>query len=175
MGRVQLYIAQSLDGYIADKEGGVAWLEAYGAEGEDHGYGAFFAEVGALAIGATTYEQVLGWGWPYAEKPTWVFTHRELPVPDGADVRFTQAPVDEVVAEIRRETSGNLWVVGGGVLVKHFLDARLVDDVMIAVVPELLGDGIPLFPGVLPAKLELVHAKPFKTGIVELRYTVRAR
>ena len=70
----QLYIAQSLDGYIADADGGVGWLEAAGG-GEDYGYDAFFRGVGALAMGAATYEQLLSWGvWPYADVPTWVFT-----------------------------------------------------------------------------------------------------
>jgi len=167
---VQLYIAMSLDGFIADREGGVAWLEAYGSEGDDHGYADFMREVGAIAIGATTYEQILGWGWPYGETPAWVFTHRELEIPQGADVRFTDRPPAEVVPELKSETEKNIWLVGGGVLAKQFLDEGLVDELILGLVPELLGEGIPLFPGVRPAKAELTDATSHPSGIVMLRY-----
>lgn len=166
---VQLYIAASLDGFIADKDGGVGWLEAYN-QGGDHGFVEFAKGVGATVMGATTYEQVLGWGRPYGDAPTWVFTHRELPVLEGADIRFTDRPPADVVAEIERETDKNVWLVGGGVLVKQFLDARLVDELILGLVPELLGEGIPLFPNVRPAKADLVEAKPYPSEIVMLTY-----
>ncbi|MBA2614859.1 MAG: dihydrofolate reductase [Actinobacteria bacterium] len=167
---VQLYIAMTLDGFIADRDGGVAWLEAYGSEGDDHGYADFMQEVGALAIGATTYEQILGWDWPYGEIPTWVFTHRELEVPEGTDVRFTDRPPAEVVPEMKAATEKNVWLIGGGVLAKQFLDEGLVAELILGLVPELLGEGIPLFQGVRPAKAELTDSKAHASGIVMLRY-----
>ena len=103
MGAVQLYISASLDGFIADEDGGVAWVERFLVDGVDYGYKDFLAGVGAVVMGATTYEQELErGGLPYGERPTWVFTHRELPTPPGAVVHLTSAPVAEVVAEIRR-------------------------------------------------------------------------
>ena len=116
MARTQLYIAQSLDGYIADAEGGVRWLEERG-QGGDFGYSDFLEQVGAIAMGAATYEQILSWGidWPYAGKPTWVFTHRELRTVPNADLRFTSAPIAEVHRELLEAADGkNVWIVGGG-------------------------------------------------------------
>jgi len=167
----QLYIAQSLDGYIADEDGGVEWLEKRG-EGGDFGYDAFFSGVGALAMGAKTYEQLLSWGvWPYAEVPTWIFTHRDLGVPDGADVRFTDRPAREVVPDMDAAAGGkNVWLVGGGGAAKEWIDDRLLDELILFVVPLLLGDGVRLFGETAQTDLELTESKAYPNGFVELRY-----
>jgi dihydrofolate reductase len=167
----QLYIAQSLDGYIADEEGGVGWLEERGQGGE-FGYTEFFDRVGAVALGAATYEQIVSWGieWPYAGKPTWVFTHRELAVPKGADVRFTDRPPREVVPEIERETGGNIWLVGGGSLARQWIDERVLDELILFVVPVLLGRGVRLFGETVETDLDLTKAKAYENGFVEVRY-----
>ena len=170
MARRQLYIAQSLDGYIADAEGGVGWLEERG-QGGDFGYSEFFAEVGALAMGAATYEQLLGWGtWPYADLPTWVSTHRELAIPEGALVRLTDRPPSEVVVEMERETDGNIWLVGGADLARQWVDAGLLDELILFVVPLLLGGGVRLFGDTVRTDLELAEVKTYDNGFVELRY-----
>ncbi|HEX8073995.1 MAG TPA: hypothetical protein VF545_03350, partial [Thermoleophilaceae bacterium] len=115
---VRLYIAASLDGFIADEDGGVAWVERFLVDGMDYGYKDFLADVGAVVMGATTYEQELEReGLPYGDRPTWVFTHRELARPPGATVHFTSAPVPDVVAEIARSVDGDAFLVGGGDLV----------------------------------------------------------
>ena len=172
----QLYIAQSLDGYIADEEGGVGWLEEAGG-GEDYGYAEFFAGVGAIAMGAATYEQLLGWGvWPYGDVPTWVFTHRSLAVPPGADVRFTDRRAGDVVADLDDAAGGgNVWLAGGASLVKQWIDERLLDELILFVVPVLLGGGIQLFERTRPSRLELEEAKGYRTGFVELRYSLARR
>lgn len=104
MSSTQYYVAQSLDGYIAERDGGLDWLLTYGdATADDDteggvsgategGYDRFYAQVGALAMGSGTYEWILEHadGWPYPELPSWVFTSRDLPVPAGADVRFAR-------------------------------------------------------------------------------------
>ena len=174
MAVVQLYIAQSLDGFIADKDGGVEWLESFNAEGEDHGYADFLAGVGGVVMGATTYEQALSWDipWPYHAIPSWIVTHRALPRPHGADVRFAQGPVAEVLAEIEAAAEGNIWLVGGADLVKQFIEGRLVDQLMLFVVPVLLGEGIRLFDGIAPAEATLVGTHEYGSGLVELRYTL---
>jgi dihydrofolate reductase len=171
MGLRQLYIAMSLDGYIADEEGGVRWLEERG-QGGDFGYSAFFEQVGAFAMGAATYEQIVGWGieWPYADRPTWVFTHRDLAVPEGMDIRFTDRPSSDVVAEIERETDGNIWLAGGASLAKQWVDERVLDELILFVVPLLLGGGVRLFGDTVQTDLELTEAKAYPNGFVELRY-----
>jgi dihydrofolate reductase len=171
VARVQLYIAQSLDGFIADPGGGVEWLERFNTE--DYGYEDFLAGVGGVVMGATTYEQALSWDipWPYHAMPSWVLTHRRLARPQGADVRFAEGPVGLVMAEVE-ETVGdrNVWLVGGAQLVRQFLEARLVDELMLFLVPVLLGDGIPLFQGAPPLDGKLVSTREFSSGLVELRY-----
>ncbi len=166
----QLYIAQSLDGYIADEEGGVRWLEEAGG-GEDYGYSEFYSRVGAVALGAATYEQILAWGVPGYDVPTWVFTHRELAVPPDADVRFTDRAPSEVVAEMD-EAAGekNVWLVGGAALAAQWIDERLLDELILFVVPLLLGGGIRLFGDTVRTEVELLEAKAYRTGFVELRY-----
>src|SRR5436305_1656431 len=122
MGLVQCYIAASLDGYIADRDGGVEWLEPFQGGDDDYGYEEFFSQLGAIVVGAKTYEQIpdLG-GWPYGGVPAWVMTHRDLPRWHGANATFTSADPGALVAQIRREVEGNIWVVGGAEVLKQFV------------------------------------------------------
>jgi len=155
MGRTQYYTATSLDGYIADEQHSLEWL--FKQQQDRSGplnYDAFFAEVGALALGSSTYEWVLDHEgkWPY-ELPTWVFTHRELPA--AAGVTFTQGAVADVHAELTAAAGDrNVWVVGGGDLAGQFADAGLLDEVIVYIAPVTLGHGAPLLPRRLDLRLE---------------------
>jgi dihydrofolate reductase len=171
---VQLYIAQSLDGFIADGDGRVEWLEKFNAEGEDHGYADFMSGVGGVVMGATTYEQALSWDipWPYHAIPSWILTHRALPRPKGADIRFAQGEVADVLAEIEEAAEGNIWLVGGANVVKQFIEARLVDELMLFVVPVTLGDGVRLFQNMAPTEAKLVGTREYGSGLAELRYSL---
>jgi dihydrofolate reductase len=170
---VQLYIAQSLDGYIADREGGIGWLEPFEAAGEDHGYGAFMAGVGAVVMGAATYEVELGWEtWPYRDLPVFVFTHRRLPVPGGADVRFVSGPVPDVRPLLDSATDENVFLVGGADLVRQFLDANALDELFLFTVPLLLGDGIPLFADPPRLDARLLGCDLYASGIAGARYAL---
>lgn len=164
MPKLTYYTATTLDGFIADPDDSLAWL--FGQE-QDHGgllnYDEFFAGIGAMVMGATTYEWVLahseqaieevGSPWPYAI-PVWVMTHRDLePVP-GADIRFASGdvtPVYEAMAEAA--ASKDLWVVGGGDLAGQFAEAGLLDEIVTYVAPVTLGAGRPLLPRRLALKL----------------------
>ena len=125
MSLTQYYTAATLDGYIADPDHSLAWLLT--RDRAEHGlldYGDFIAGVGAVAMGATTYEWILehGSGWPYAV-PSWVFTHRDLPASPDADVRFVSGDVRPVHEELARAAGDrNVWLVGGGDLVGQFAD-----------------------------------------------------
>jgi dihydrofolate reductase len=171
MGLVQCYIAASLDGYIADASGGVGWLDEFQGGEDDYGYEEFFERLGAVVVGATTYEQIpdLG-GWPYGEVPAWVFTHRDLPKYHGANATFTDGDVASVTRHIQREVDGNVWLVGGADLVRQYVEASLLDELILFVVPTLLGDGIPLFQKAQQKRLDLKSAKRRGMGLVELRY-----
>ncbi len=169
MGLTQYYTATTLDGYIADENNSLDWLfEVDRDGGGGDSFAAFFAGVGAMAMGATTYEWVLEYarllddpakwrGW-YGETPCWVFTHRTLPALPGAAISFVADDVAPVHEEMKRAASGkNIWLVGGGDLVGQFADRGLLDEILVSVAPVTLGRGAPLLPRRLTAsQLELV-------------------
>ena len=180
--RTQYYTATSLDGFIATEDDSLEWLFPLG-DLSASSYPAFIAEVGALAMGSTTYEWIVDHGervtaeagspWPYAH-PTWVFTRRRLPTIAGADVRFVSGDVRPVHAAMR-EAAGdaNAWVVGGGDVAGQFFDAGLLDDLLVQVGSVTLGRGKPLFPRrVLSPVLRLVSAERMGPAMVELRYEI---
>jgi len=163
MTRTQYYTATSIDGFIADAENSLGWLFEVGSPGaaEQH-FGAFFAEVGAFAMGATTYQWMLehlrllddpdSWTGPYGRTPCWVFTHRELPTVPGAELVFVRDDVTPVHEQMVQAAAGkNVWLVGGGELVGQFADAGLLDEIHLGVAPVLLGAGAPLLPRRVPA------------------------
>ena len=148
------YTASSIDGFIADAENSLEWLFPNDIDqAGPMNYQAFIAEVGALAMGATTYQWLLDHfadEWHY-EQPVWVFTNREFSKPD-ADVRFVSGSVASVHADLVAAALGkNIWVVGGGDLAGQFADAGLLDEVWVQYAPVALGGGAPL----LPRRLEL--------------------
>jgi dihydrofolate reductase len=157
------YTASSVDGFIADAHNSLDWLFPNDIDqAGPMAYPAFIAEVGSLAMGATTYQWLLdqardqgageqGSAEPFYEQPVWVFTHRAFPKPAG-DVRFIAAEVSEVYGELVTAAAGkNTWVVGGGGLAGQFAEAGLLDEVWVQYAPVTLGSGAPL----LPRKLEL--------------------
>jgi dihydrofolate reductase len=169
----QYYTATSLDGFIADPWNSLDWLFTRAREeGGPLDYGAFIAEVGALAMGSTTYEWILDHvdEWPY-DVPCWVFTHRRLRVVPDARIEFVSgdvAPVHErlVAAAVGR----NVWIVGGGDLAGQFADAGLLDEVLVTIAPVTLGGGAPL----LPRRLELKLVELGRNGdFVAARFSVK--
>jgi dihydrofolate reductase len=174
MPKVVLYIAISLDGYIADKTGGVAWLEAMGEPGEDFGYEAFLATIGTVIMGAKTYEQVLTFpiDYPYTAHKSYIITHRELarpPIP--AAIEFYQGDLAALVGRIKNESQKDIWLVGGGVLNAQFMAAGLIDEYQMTLMPIALGEGLALFPG-LPqhTRLRLKSHKVYPNGALSLTY-----
>ena len=171
MANVILYIATSLDGYIARKDGSIDWLSMVEASDTDYGYADFYQSVDALVMGSRTYEQALGFGdWPYPGKPSYVFTTRNL-TSERKDVIFTSAKPDTVIREMEAQGFTRIWLVGGAELTAVFLKFRLVDEYIISVVPTILGGGIPLFlPPNPEEKLKLVELQQYPMGLVQLRY-----
>ena len=161
----QYYTATSLDGFIADPDNSLDWLfTRRREEGGVSNYGDFIANVGAIAMGSTTYEWILDyefrgkdpaeWQWPY-DVPCWVFTHRELPNVPGARIVFTSGDVRPVHAEMLRAAGErNVWVVGGGDLAGQFADAGLLDEVIVSIAPVALGGGASLLPRRLELRLD---------------------
>ena len=169
MPNITYYVAISLDGYIADADGGVGWLPQ--GDTADYGYAEFYAGVDALMMGRRTYDQVLDFGeWPYAGKPTYVFTSNP-PDDNPHGVEFVDACPPDFVRTVAPRCSGAVWLVGGGSLAEQFRSAGLIDEYLIFVIPVILGRGIPLFGGGSPpTSLRLETTEIYDDGVVMLRY-----
>jgi dihydrofolate reductase len=186
MSLVRYYAAATLDGYIAESDDNLDWLLKYEGHYEDAdtdakqaGYDAFYEGIGALVSGSTTYDWVLerGGGWPYAGKPCWVLSSRELPKPEGegVDVRVVSGQIPELIEEML-ESAGDrdLWIVGGGNVASQFVDHGLLDRVEVTVVPVVLGDGKQLFERRVPGgPMHLISTRTFASGMVGLTYELR--
>ncbi|MCZ4066376.1 dihydrofolate reductase family protein [Microbacterium sp. H37-C3] len=156
MGRIIFDTASSLDGFIADSADSLSWLFAVDG-GVEPDASLLPENAGVLVEGSTTYEWVLAesdllahperWQEFHGDRPTFVFTTRELPRPAGADVRFVSGPVSDALAHIREAAAGHdVWVVGGGDLAGQFLDAGALDQIAVSIAPVTLGGGAPLLP-----------------------------
>ncbi len=174
MSRVCLYIATSLDGFIADADGGVGWLDSFDHQDEDYGYHDLISRVGTVVMGGKTYRQVLTFGpWPYVGLTTYVVTRQPLVNPPDPAIHAFAGDVADLVAQIGAESEKDIWLVGGGEIIAPFARQGLIDDYDIAVMPIILGAGIPLFTGDQGRhRLELVDARPYSSGVVRLRYRV---
>lgn len=167
--RCAVFIATSLDGFIALPDGSVKWLDAVRLDGEDYGFDAFFASVDTLLMGRLTWETVVGLGeWPYAGKRVVVLTHRPAAAAHGEVFRAGEPAA--LVAGLQAEGARRIYVDGGQVI-SQFLRAGLVDELTISIVPTLLGHGIPLFQGETPRRaLRLASSHVYPSGLVQLRY-----
>jgi dihydrofolate reductase len=173
--QASVFIATSLDGFIARANGGIDWLPPGG--GEDHGYDAFIATVDALVIGRHTFETVLTFDtWPYSTKPVFVLSTRPLPVPApaGAVVERLSGDPRDIVSQLAARGVRHIHV-DGGITIQRFLRAGLIQRLIITRIPVLLGDGIPLFGG-LPGDVALRHVatRPYASGLVQSEYVVPA-
>ncbi len=174
----KVFIATSLDGYIADKDGGLDWLHAIPNPDQiDMGYGAFTAEIDALVMGRTTFETVLGFGidWPY-QKPVFVLSTTLSSVPQELEgkVYLINGPLKDVLSQIHEKGYYRLYIDGGKVI-QSFLQEDLIDEMVITLIPVLLGGGTPLFAD-LPQALnfECTHSTIFLNKVVQNHF-VRAR
>lgn len=181
--KTQYYTATSLDGFIADENNSLDWLFMHGEPDETNAdIPRFMSGVGAMAMGSTTYEWILDFEnlleepgkWAY-DMPAWVFTSRDLPAVEGADIRFVRGNVAPVHASMR-EAAGdkNIWLVGGGDLVGQFYEQALLDEIIATVAPVTLGDGAPLLPRrIVDPPLRLTDVRRYAGVFAQLTYDVR--
>lgn len=145
MRKVVLFIAMSLDGYIATKEDSLEWL--FQTEGEgDNGYLEFYETVDTIILGRRTYDWILdmeGDNFPYKGRQCFVFSGSRQG--EDKNVRFFHGDITDFITKLKQEEGKDIWVVGGGELLQHFISNRLVDEWIITIAPTVLGDGIPLF------------------------------
>lgn len=176
MRPVTLFIAMSLDGYIADAAGGVDWLagEADSTE-SDALYNSFVTEIDTVILGANTYRQIvteLSVGeWVYADMTTYVLTHK--PSADTSCIRFTDESVCALIRRLQTSCGKGIWICGGASVVRQCMEAEIIDRYCITVIPTILGDGIRLFSDGIPKQLLHLDKIHTQKGMATLFYTRR--
>ncbi len=162
-------MAASIDGYIADTEGGIGWLAPY--EDADFGYGQLMEQVECVVVGRTTFDMIAGFDhWPYDGKRVVVVTHRPLPA-DDCSVEAFAGDVAALAARLRQECQGDIYVDGGAQTLRSFIDADLVDRFDLFTLPVLLGRGIPRFlPSPHLSQLRLDSCQAMDLGVVRTSY-----
>lgn len=165
--RVKLFIAASLDGYVARRDETIDWLFS----DADYGYTDFYASVDTLIMGRNTYDVGLTFEqYPYPGKRVLVLSRTRSGL-DQNGAEYTAEEPFELLHRLRAEPGDHIWLVGGGQVVRAFLAAGLVDEIDLFVHPILLGDGLPLFPAGFPeARLELTSSQSFPSGLVRMSY-----
>lgn len=172
MRKVKLFIATSLDGFIAAPDGGIDWLSMVEKPGEDYGYAAFDATTDTVIMGRKTYEKVLSFGidYPHRNKQSYIIT-QTLAASGDAKIHFYGGDLSELITGLKKTTGKDIFVDGGAQVVNALLKEQLIDEFIISVIPVLLGDGIRLFGGVFPGqKLKLQQVKHFDSGLVQSHY-----
>lgn len=178
MRELVLYIAMSIDGYIADRNGGVDWLAGQDGRSDDMGsYPVFIQTVDTVIMGYTTYHQIatelfVG-GWPYTGMHTYVLTHRKAA--DEPEITFTDEPLPALIRRLKQQAGKDIWLCGGADLARQCVSAGLIDRYHLTVIPTLLGGGVRLFPeGIPETKLTLLST--FHTnGMTDLVYGRRGK
>jgi dihydrofolate reductase len=168
-----LYIACSLDGYIAKPGDDLSFLDRMAIEGEDYGYHDFISSVDTIIIGRRTYDWVVGkvGSFPHEDKETWVVTH--TPQPSEGKINYYTGSLNELVASLKQQDGLNIFCDGGAMIVNKLLRKKLFDELIISLVPVLLGDGIRLFNDGRPEQeLQLKSVQKFDSGLVQLYYMI---
>ncbi len=168
--KLKLYIAASMDGYIAGPNGEIDWLEAAG--NLDYGYHDFYSSIDTTFMGNSTYQLTLTVSeFPYSGKANYVFT-RSAPPQDTANVRFVSGDILSFVESLKSSPGKDIWLVGGGQINTVMLNAGLIDEIILTVFPLVLGDGIPLFaPGANLTSFHTTGCESYETGLVQWRMT----
>jgi dihydrofolate reductase len=173
--KVLLYIATSVDGYIADEDGGIDFLSAAQSNGEDYGFNSFIKRIDTIIWGRKTYDKLLSFGipFPYRNKKCYVFSRTK----HGKDenVEFVHREVGEFISALKKKPGKHIYCDGGSELVLEMMKLNLIDEFIISVIPTLLGGGIPLFkPGSSIRHLKLVESRSFPSGVVQVHYKRRS-
>ena len=181
--KTQYYTATSIDRYIADDANSLSWLFQFGQiQSMQDDYPRFIKDVGAAAMGSITYEWFVEQEnmlehpekWPY-EIPTWVFSSRELPTVDGANIKFANGDVAPIHSEMAKAAAGkNIWLIGGGDLVAQFHEKGLLDEIILSIAPVILGSGAPLLPRKITSPpLKLIDIQKHEDVFATLIYKVQ--
>ena len=166
-----LYIAMSLDGYIAKQDDDISFLSEVEKEGEDYGFSTFMESVDTIIVGRKTYDKILSMGieWPYGSREVYALTRSSKP--DSGTLHFYSGDVSDLIFKLKSQEGKHIYCDGGAETVHQLLLEDLLDEMIISVIPVLLGDGISLFKGGLQEKkLRLISTDSFEKGLVQLHY-----
>jgi len=169
--KVILYIATSLDGFIANPDGDISFLSVAEKEGEDYGYADFLKSIDTIIIGRKSYEKVIsmGFDYPHSNKKVYIITRTKRP--DIGSFTFYTDNLKELVLKLKNEEGKAIYIDGGAEIVHQLLQENLIDEFYITVIPTMLGTGIPLFKDGRPEiPLKLVTIKQFDKNIVQFHY-----
>lgn len=169
--KLVLYIAMSLDGYIAKPNDDIGFLSIVEQEGQDYGYGDFVKTVDAVIVGRKTYEKVIsmGFDFPHTDKDAYIITR--TPRPNLGSVKFYTGDLKSLVHKLKSMDGKNIYCDGGAEIVNELLKDDLIDEFVISIIPILVGNGTKLFKDDRPEqKLELVSVKSFDKGLTQLHY-----
>ncbi|MFA5326606.1 MAG: dihydrofolate reductase family protein [Prolixibacteraceae bacterium] len=169
--KVILYIATSLDGFIAKSDGDISFLSSVEKEGEDYGYFSFLETIDTVILGRKTYDKVLSIGYEltYGDRNVFVLTRN--PHPETDKITFYSGSLPELISNLKSKDGLNIFCDGGAETVHRLLQDELIDELIVSIIPVLLGDGIRLFKEGFPEqKLQFVQAKSFEKGLVQLHY-----
>lgn len=173
--RVILYIASSFDGYISGPNGELDWLPTgTDGDGEDYGYYEFYDSIDTVLMGRTTYEQVLSFDvpYPYPDKTSYVFT-RSTDMEKDEHATFVSEGISAFIERIQKSPGKDIWLIGGGKLATAFMDAGLIDEIVLTIIPIVLGEGIPLLDKLdRRVGLKLIDSTSYSSGLVQVRYEV---
>jgi len=168
---LRLFIAMSLDGYIARPDGDLDWLSSVEMEGEDYGYADFIATIDTVIVGRKTYDKVLSMGveFPHLDKNCYVLSRAERP--DEGTLKFYSGDLGKLVQKLKSEEGKHIFCDGGAEVIHQLLQLGAVDVFILSVIPVFLGAGIRLFKDGRPElPLELLRTQSYESGLVQLHY-----
>lgn len=176
--KITLHMVSSLDGFIAKKDGSISWMRStdtyeQGKRLNDKDIADFLQKIDCYIMGSRTYEHALELGWPYGDTPVVVVTSRNLPS-KSTNVSFYSGDLNELVENNLKIKYQNSWLVGGAMLSKAFLQQNLVDDIIISIMPVILGDGTLFFDYIgKEQNLHLIDVTAYHDGMVEMWYELK--
>lgn len=175
MKKIKLYISHTLDGFIARPDGSLDWLENLPRiENVDYGYYEFYNSIDTVIMGRKTYDVILNFDveWPYKDRVTYVVSRNPSMGIKTENTFLLSGDLAEEVRRIQAQEGKDIWLVGGGLLNTYFLNNDLIDEMLLSVVPVIIGDGLPLFPnGPKEVTFKLINSESFPTGVVNLHYS----
>jgi dihydrofolate reductase len=174
MAKIKLFIASTIDGFIAREDGSLDWLnDLPNPDQLDYGYVDFLESIDVLIMGRKTYEEILNFGieWPYADKKSFVLSADPNYLTKTPNTILTNRISEDFIKTLRSNSKRNVWIIGGGQLIQEFLEYDAVDKMTLSIIPVILGKGIKLFrENVKERRFELIRSESFTTGVVNLTY-----